>query len=116
MISNFAVAPLVDTPSTVSKPILRLSRSSSVLTRWDRERPRRSRRNETRVSPGWSLALQNRMSTIDVQVIAALAIIHHGRLRRVGAVTLDETPRGVAETDPRADAPPISHVVNEFEA
>jgi hypothetical protein len=56
------------------------------------------------------------MSTIDAQVIAALAAIHHGRWRRVGAVTLDETPRGVAKMHPRTDAPPISHVVNEFEA
>ena len=32
------------------------------------------------------------------------------------AVTLDETPRGAAKMHSRADAPPISHVIDEFEA
>ena len=46
---------------------------------------------------------------------AALAAIC-GRWQRVRAITLDETPSGVAEMHARAGAPPISHVVNELEA
>jgi hypothetical protein len=34
----------------------------------------------------------------------------------VRAITLEKTPRGVAKLRTRADAPPISHFVNEFEA
>jgi hypothetical protein len=46
---------------------------------------------------------------------AALATIH-GQVQRVRAIALDETPRGVTKMHTRADAPPSSHVVNEFEA
>ena len=46
---------------------------------------------------------------------AALSTIH-GQPLRVRAITLDETPRGVTKMHTSADAPPSSHVVNEFEA
>jgi hypothetical protein len=53
---------------------------------------------------------------IATQITAAPTTIHDfmtgGRLH---AVTQDETPRGVAKIRTRADAPPIFHVVGEFE-
>jgi hypothetical protein len=51
------------------------------------------------------------MSTVDAQDIAA--VIHDRR--RVRAVTLDETPGGITQMDTLADAPPIFHVISEFE-
>jgi hypothetical protein len=58
--------------------------------------------------------LAGTVATVDVQFTPPLAAIH-GRRQRVRAVALDETPRGVAKMRTGADAPPISHVVNEFE-
>jgi hypothetical protein len=49
-----------------------------------------------------------------VHVTAELAATHVGP-QRVRAVALDEAPRGIAKMDTGADAPPMSHVVNEFE-
>src|SRR5262245_4943035 len=48
-------------------------------------------------------------------MVAALAT-NHGRGQPVCAITLDETPSGVIKMHTRADAPPSSPVVNDFEA
>jgi hypothetical protein len=58
----------------------------------------------------------NTMAADDYEIgNMGLAAIHRG-WQRVCAITLDETPSGVAEMHARANAPPISHVVSELEA
>ena len=54
------------------------------------------------------------LSAVDAHLTTVLAAGHR-RYRRMRAVTLDETPRGVANMHTRADAPPIFYVVREFE-
>ena len=58
------------------------------------------------------------MATNDYEVgnLAATLVAIHGWGQRVCAITLDETPRGVAKMHTPADEPPSSHVVNEFAA
>jgi hypothetical protein len=64
-------------------------------------------------------ALKADTMTADDYEVGTIAVTHvamHGRRQRVCAITLDETPRGVAKMHMHADEPPSSHVVNEFVA